>query len=120
MAAQWCKADGWQVIADTVEASSRRLELSFTTLSPGMAESTRRAVVRAMQPAGSEDVVMLVASGSAVRWKKEGVEAAAGQAADSFRIAATRPTTLTPVPSADYRFGKSSGPQKMKSRNDGF
>ena len=108
------------MIADTVEASSRNLELSFTTLSPGMAETKRRAVVRAMQPAGSDAVLMLVASASAVRWKKEGAEAAARLAVDSFRIAATRPTTLMPVPSADYRFGKSSGPENMKSRNDGF
>jgi len=109
-----------KMIADEADGAARKLELSFTTLSPGMLESSRHALVTAMQPAGSSDVLMIVASASVTRWKKAGAEAAARQATSSFRIASTRPTALSPTPSADYRFGKSSGPENMKSRNDGF
>ena len=81
-----------------------------------MAEIPRRAVVSATQPAGSSEIVMLVSGCSATRWKKGG-EAAARSAAGSFRVAA-RPTELKYAAYTDYRFGKTSGPSNMSSRND--
>ena len=101
-------------------AASRTLELSFTPLGPSGEGSPRRAVVQAVQATGSSDVVMLVSSTTAVRWKKEGGEAAARSVANSFRVTATRPTALKQEASADFRYGKTSGPSMMKSRNDGF
>jgi len=100
------------------ENDGRSLELSFTTLTPGMTEVPRKGIVRAIQAPGSNDVLMLVATASPSRWKKAGDEAAA--TVKSFRVAATRPTSLMPEPSADFRYGKTSGPSSMKSRNDGF
>ena len=111
-----------KVISDTLAAdgASRTLELSFVALSPSMADVPRRAVVRAIQASGSSDVLMLVGSTSTTRWKKSGGSEEARKIADSFRVASTRSTELKPVPSADYRYGRASGPSNMKSRNDGF
>jgi len=97
--------------------AGRTLDISFTALAPGGAETQRRAAVSAVQSGG--DVLMLVAGSSASRWKK-GSEADARFAASSFRLAGTRASELQPQPSADYRFGKTSGPSTMTSRNDGF
>lgn len=107
-----------KVLSDTPTSTGRQLEISFTALSPGMAETPRRAIVAATQPPGSDEALLLVASTSATRWKKGG-EAACKDTAGSFRVA-TRATSLMEEPSADYRYGKTSGPSGMKSRNDGF
>ena len=101
-------------------AAARTLELTFTPLGPSGEGSPRRAVVQAVQATGSSDVVMLVSSTTAVRWKKNGGEAEARSTAGSFRVTDTRPTALKQEPSADFRYGKTSGPSMMKSRNDGF
>lgn len=102
------------------DGNGRSFDLSFTALTPSMNEVPRRGLVRALQASGSNDVLLLMCSSSAARWKKSSAEAEARSSAASFRIAATRPTTLKPEASADYRFGKTSGPSNMKSRNDGF
>ena len=105
-----------KVLADDKGSGTRMLDISFTVLSPSMAEIQRRAVVSATQPAGSSEVVMLVSGCSASRWKKGG-EAAARGAASSFKVS-TRATDLKYTASSDYRYGKTSGPSNMSSRND--
>lgn len=95
-------------------------DISFSTLTPGGSEVPRKGVVRAIQAKGSSDILMLVCTASASRWKKEGADAASRKTAASFRIADTRPTDLKAEPPSDYRYGKSSGPSNMTSRNDGF
>jgi len=95
-------------------------DLSFTALTPGGSEVQRKGIVRALQAPGSADVLLLACTASTSRWKKEGSDAVSRRVVDSFRVAATRSTELKPEPSADYRFGKTSGPSNMKSRSDGF
>ena len=46
-----------------------------------------------------------------------GGEAAAREAASSFKVS-TRATDLKYAASTDYRYGKTSGPSNMSSRND--
>jgi len=101
-------------------AGARDFELSFTVLSPSMAELPRKGVMRAVSVPGSEDVLLLTCSSGASRWAKTSAESEARAAASSFRVAGTRPTALKRDFSADYRFGKTSGPEGMRSRNDGF
>jgi len=108
-----------KVIADVTSSGKRLVDISFTSLSPGGAESSRKAVVSAVQPAGSTDALLLVAGASAARWKKSGAEADARAAAQSLRVVGTRKTALAPEAPSDYRFGKTTGPSSMKSRNDG-
>jgi len=108
-----------KVLADTTSGATRSFDVSFTALSPGMAEVPRRAVLTATQ-GGSGDVIMLVSGTSSTRWKKSGGEAAARKASSSFRVLSTRPSALKQEASADYRYGKTSGPSTMSSRNDGF
>jgi len=105
-----------KVLADDKSSGTRMLDISFTVLSPSMAEIPRRAVVSATQPAGSKEIVMLVSGCSATTWKKGG-EAAARSAASSFKVS-TRPSDLKYAAYTDYRFGKTSGPSNMSSRND--
>jgi len=108
-----------KVVDKTAEgSSSRQLDVTFTVISPGAAEVQRKAIVTAIQPKGSSEVVMLMASTSVARWKKGGKEDCL-RASESFAVT-TRPTSLAAVASSDYRFGKTSGPSSMKSRNDGF
>lgn len=95
-------------------------DLAFSTLTPGGSDVARKGVVRALQAPGSSDVLLLTASASVARWKKEGADAASRRSVGSFRIASTRSTDLRPEPQADYRYGKTSGPSNMSSRNDGF
>lgn len=85
----------------------------------GSAELPRRAVVTAIQPSGSTDLILLVAGASASRWKKGSGEADARAAARSLRLVSARPSSLQAVAQSDYRYGKTTGPEKMKSRNDG-
>lgn len=113
-----------KVLADSGKDSGspdlRTLELTFDTLTPGATTIGRKAVVSAIQPKGSADILMLVSSASASRWKKPDIEAEARAAAKSFRVVATRSTSMEQLPSFDYRYGKTTGPSNMKSRNDGF
>ena len=102
------------------EGKARSFDVSFTVLSPSMAELPRKGVIRALQPPGSDDVLLFTASSSASRWAKTNAESEARSAAASFRVTATKPTPLKREASADYRFGQTSGPSSMKSRNDGF
>jgi len=108
-----------KVIADVSDNGKRLVDISFTSLSPGSAELPRRAVVTAIQPSGSTDLILLVAGASASRWKKGTGEAEARAAARSLRLVSARPSSLQAVAQSDYRYGKTTGPEKMKSRNDG-
>ena len=108
-----------KVTGDVSEGGRRYIDISFSALSPGSAESLRRAVVSAVQPAGSKDIILLVAGASAVRWKKNGGEEDSRAMAKSLRVVSVRTSALQPVAQSDYRYGKSTGPSSMKSRNDG-
>ena len=100
-------------------SGARTFDVSFTTLSPSMAEVSRKGVVAAINPKGSSESLLLVASTSVKGWKSGG-EAEVRRAAESFQILDVRPSQLKQEPSSDYRYGKTSGPSSMKSRNDGF
>ena len=83
------------------------VEVSFNALTQSGFEVPRRGVIAALQPAGSTDVLMLVSSVGSARWKKGG-EAEARLAAESFRIARTRPTALGRLNDNDYRYSARS------------
>ena len=100
-------------------AGARAFECTFTPLGPSGDGSPRKGIVTAIQPAGSKQVVMLVASTSATRWKKAKGEKDCRTAAESFSVRMS-PTSLKAEPQSDFRYGKASGPASMKSRNDGF
>ncbi len=102
------------------ENGARTFDLSFTVLSPSMAELPRKGVVRALQAPGSPDVLLLTCSSGASRWAKANSEADARKAVSTFKIASTRPTALKRDGPSDFRYGKTSGPEGMRSRNDGF
>lgn len=89
------------------KGSRRLLEISFSALSPGQTEVPRRALVAAIQPDGSRDVVMLVGGATAAQWKKS--EAALRKMASSYRIARTRPTSIKRKVQNDYRFEDQGG-----------
>ena len=55
------------------------------------------------------DAVMLVSSATATRWRKMGADAAARQAAESFRVVKTRATTNKRAPNSDYRYEERGG-----------
>ena len=107
-----------KVLADDKAKDKRQLDISFSVLRPDGGDTPRRGVVSAVQPAGTGEVVMLVSSSSSSGWKKGG-ESIARNSASSFKVA-TRPSDLAFSLESDYRFGKTSGPSNMKSRNDGF
>ena len=67
----------------------------------------RRALVAAVQPEGSADVVMLVGSSTANAWKK--AEPNMRAMAGSFRIAKLRKTSIARKSKNDYRFEDQGG-----------
>lgn len=71
--------------ATDVTDGYRYIEISFSNLSQStQTEIPRRAIVAATVPAGSDEVVMLVASSTDVRWRK-GMEGDLRKTAMSFR-----------------------------------
>ena len=105
-----------KVLSDATKGSTRFLEINFSVLSASGSDSPRKGLIAAVQPAGSSDAVMLVASATTARWKKSGADAPARQAAESFRIAGTRPTRNPRAPSSDYRYG-TEGQSNVERRN---
>lgn len=101
-----------KVLNSDKKTATRLLELTFSALSPGQTEVPRRALVAAVQPEGSTDVVMLVGSSTAGQWKK--VEPAMRAMAGSFRIARTRPTNILRKAKSDYRFEEQGGLKEVK------
>ena len=73
----------------------RYVEFSFAALSPTYAEVPRRAVLVATVPGGADksDIVMLVGSATAGRWKK-GAEPAIRGIVESFRATLFTPARL--------------------------
>ena len=65
----------------------RMMELSFSNLSQStQTELPRKAMVAALIPKNTDNVVMLVASTAASRWKKDGVKEAVTSTVESFRV----------------------------------
>ena len=95
----------------------RTLEVEFRALAPGGTESPRRALVAAVQPSGSEDVIMLVGGSTAARWKS--VEPTMRGAVESLEITRTRPTKLSRKRSSDYRFEEQGGLWSQDSGSEG-
>jgi len=94
-------------------AKVRLLDVTFSALSPGQTEVPRRALVAALQPEGSTDVVMLVGSSTSGLWKK--VEPNIRSMASSFRIARVRPTSIKRKAKSDYRFEDQGGLNERSS-----
>ena len=97
------------------DAPTRLLDVSFAALSPGQTEVPRRALVAAVQPEGSADVVMLVGSSTANAWKK--AEPSMRAMAGSFRIAKLRKTSIARKSKNDYRFEDQGGLNEKATDN---
>lgn len=93
--------------AGTPGMPTRFVDVSFNALTQSGFEVPRTGVIAALQPPGSGDIVMLVSSVGAARWKKGG-EAEARLAAESFRLTRTRPTALARTNDNDYRYNSRS------------
>lgn len=76
-------------------SSYRQIDLSFSTLSQStMTEIPRRARIMATIPKGTDQVVMLVASALALRWKNKGADLVVASVTDSFRAIPAPQTSL--------------------------
>lgn len=82
---------------------TRYVDVAFNALTQSGFEVPRRGVIAAVQPSGSSDLLLLVSSVAAARWKKGG-EADARLAAESFRVTSARPSKLQRTPENDYRY----------------
>lgn len=80
----------------------RYVDVSFNALTQSGTEVPRKGIIAALQPAGSSDVLMLVSSVGAARWKKGG-DADVKLAAESFQVTRTRPTKFARANENDYR-----------------
>lgn len=77
------------------DLKSRVLDVSFSTLSQStQTEIPRQARVVATIPDGTDQAVLLVASASAVRWSKKGLDKEISAVADSFRAVPAPQTSL--------------------------
>jgi hypothetical protein len=97
-----------KITADSTATSQRSIDFGFTTQAPGGSELAWKATMRAVQPPGSTDALVIVSSAPAARWKSGG-EALARAATASFRVDGTRPTKIPVVPSSDCRFERMGG-----------
>lgn len=84
-------------------SATRFIDVSFNALTSSGFEVPRRGVIAALQPEGSTDVLMLLSSVSALKWKKGG-EDEVRRMAESFRIASVRPSKLLRSSDNDYRY----------------
>lgn len=92
-----------------LSGGKRSFDVAFNALTQGGFEVPRRGVIAAVQPAGSEVVLMLVSTVSSARWKKGG-EGDAHASAASFRVTQVRPSRLQPSSDSDYRYASRSVP----------
>lgn len=99
--------------SDDKAKAMRMFEVTFSALSPGGQEAPRHAIVSALQPEGSTDVVMLVGSSTSGSWKK--CEPALRSIASSLRIARVRPTNIKRKAKSDYRFEDQGGLKERSS-----
>jgi len=81
----------------------RCFDVSFNALTQGGFEVPRRGVIAAVQPTGSNEVLMLVSTVPTARWKKGG-EADTRATANSFRVTQVRSSQLQRVAESDYRY----------------
>jgi hypothetical protein len=88
------------------EGVPRIVDFSLSVLSPSQMTAPRRALVRAMQPKGSSDVVLFIGGASSRNFPKE--EAAFRKMANTLRVA-TRPTKLKRTQKSDFRFQDRGG-----------
>lgn len=95
------------------KGSKRLLDITFSALSPGQAEVPRRALIAAVQPVGSSDVVMLVSGSTLGQWKRS--EPALRKMVSSFEIERTRPTNIKRKAKNDFRFEEKGG---LNERDD--
>jgi len=96
-----------RVVSKTEKGKMRLFDITFAALSPGGNEVPRHALVAALQPEGSSDVVMLVGGSTVGQWKK--AETNLRSMADTFRIARVRPTSIKRKAKNDYRFENQGG-----------
>ena len=89
--------------AAELSSGTRFFDVSFNTLTQSGFEAPRRGVIAALQPTESMDVLMLVCTVSASKWKKGG-EADVRRTAESFRVTRTRPSRLLRGSDNDYRY----------------
>lgn len=94
---------GKLVAPDSSGKAARFVEVSFNALTQSGVEVPRKGVIAALQPQGSADVLMLVGSVGAARWKKGG-EADVRLAVESFRVTRSRPSSLQRSSENDYRY----------------
>jgi len=92
-----------------LSGGKRSFDVAFNALTQGGFEVPRRGVIAAVQPTGSEVVLMLVSTVSSARWKKGGEEDSRASAA-SFRVTQVRPSRLQPSSDNDYRYASRSVP----------
>jgi len=106
-------------VLSSTKGPVRLIEFKFAALSPGQTEVPRHALVAAVQPEGSSDVVMLVSGSTAAQWKK--AEPALRQMLTTFRVARVRPTNIQRKKASDYRFEEQGGLKtKMGDVNELF
>jgi hypothetical protein len=94
-------------VLSSEKGAVRYLDVAFSALSPGQTEVPRRALVAALQPEGSPNIVMLVGSSTSGLWKK--VEPAQRRMAQTFKVARVRKTSLARKSKTDYRFEEQGG-----------
>jgi hypothetical protein len=83
--------------------ATRFVDVSFSALTQAGVEVPRRGTIAAVQPRGSRDLVMLVSTVGAARWKKGGADDVR-LAAESLRVTEVRPTALKRDNVNDYRY----------------
>lgn len=85
----------------------RMLDVTFSTPSPGQLEVPRRAIISAIQPKGSDNVVMLIGGSSPKKWQKE--FPSLFRMASSLKVDKTRATNLKRETKNDFRFEEQGG-----------
>lgn len=85
----------------------RILDVSFSALTPNQKEVDRRCVIAAVQPKGSQNAVMLVATASELLWPQ--LEPSLRKMALSLKVAGIRSTALKRSAKSDYRFEQFGG-----------
>jgi len=96
-----------RVLGKSDKGATKLFDITFAALSPGGNEVPRHALVAALQPEGSNDVVMLVGGSTVSQWKK--AEPNLRSMASTFRIARVRPTNIKRKAKNDYRFENQGG-----------
>lgn len=80
--------------SETTSSGYKILDITFSTISQAtQTEIPRRARVTATVPAGTDQAVVLVASASALRWKK-GSDKTIGSTIESFRAVAAPKSSM--------------------------